>query len=375
MINQPQPDAMPFAPDWASPPGDTILDLIEEREWTQVQLAGRLGTSTKYVNQLIKGSVALTENRAMGLSNVLGASVEFWLKREAQYKARLALLEANEGHKKMIAWLESFPLKELMDAGVIAKRRITATIKPLLVGELLQFFGVASPKEWEDIYGRMALSFRRSRPEQSDTKAISVWLRQGEQKAERTIGPRYDEAKFKQALIEIRALTTLPQLEFQSRLTRLLHDAGVVLVLVPAIPRTHVSGVARWLNPHRPLIQLSLYGKRNDRFWFTLAHEMAHIFLHGKTKTEVFLDDPSRDRASVKEEWEANTWARDFLIPPKDALLLPQLKTTKAVCRFAQSVGIHPGIVVGRLQFDGFIKPSWMNDLKVSFALNDSAIG
>ena len=26
-----------FAPDWASPPGDTIADLIEERGWTQAE--------------------------------------------------------------------------------------------------------------------------------------------------------------------------------------------------------------------------------------------------------------------------------------------------------------------------------------------------
>lgn len=33
-----------------------------------------------------------------------------------------------------------------------------------------------------------------------------------------------------------------------------------------------------------PLAQLSLYGKSNDRFWFTLFHETAHILLHGKEK-------------------------------------------------------------------------------------------
>jgi hypothetical protein len=31
----------PFTPDWVSPPGDTIADLLEERDWTQVQFAER----------------------------------------------------------------------------------------------------------------------------------------------------------------------------------------------------------------------------------------------------------------------------------------------------------------------------------------------
>jgi HTH-type transcriptional regulator / antitoxin HigA len=28
-----------FTPDWVSPPGDTIADILEERDWTQAQLA------------------------------------------------------------------------------------------------------------------------------------------------------------------------------------------------------------------------------------------------------------------------------------------------------------------------------------------------
>ena len=56
----------PFTLDWVSPPGDTILDLIDERGWTQADLATRLGFSHKHVNQLVKGKVPLTEgNRSL----------------------------------------------------------------------------------------------------------------------------------------------------------------------------------------------------------------------------------------------------------------------------------------------------------------------
>lgn len=37
-----------FTPDWISPPGETIADLIEEREWNQLDLASRLGSSKKH---------------------------------------------------------------------------------------------------------------------------------------------------------------------------------------------------------------------------------------------------------------------------------------------------------------------------------------
>jgi HTH-type transcriptional regulator/antitoxin HigA len=143
--------------------------------------------------------------------------------------------------------------------------------------------------------------------------------------------------------------------------------------MLPAIPKAHVSGVARWLNPHRPLIQLSLYGKTNDKFWFTLFHEAAHILLHAKEKKSVYLDDPNKTTADSAEEREANDWAGDFLIPKSRIHELAYLRSKAEVREFAEQIGIHPGIVVGRLQHDGLIDPSWMNDLRVSFRFEEPA--
>ncbi|HPQ94625.1 MAG: ImmA/IrrE family metallo-endopeptidase [Thiothrix sp.] len=359
---------VPFAPDWVSPPGDTILDLMNGREWTQAELAERLGFSLKHVNQLIKGKVALTEDAAIRLQSVLGSSVEFWLKREAQYRERAAMLEAQQRHAGMIGWLDQLPVKDLMKLGVIENRRIDANSKPRLVTEMLAFFGVATPEQWQSHYGSMEVCFRRSRAEQSDIGAISAWLRMGEQTAEKLDGPYYDESRFKAALQEIRALTILSPQEFQPRLMQSLHQAGVALVLVPALPGAGVSGVARWLNAHRPLIQLSLYGKSNDRFWFTLFHEVAHILLHGKEKKAVFLDDPGNGESDSPQEKEANAWARDFLIPRDRASMLEEMPKTKVMVKaLAAELGIHSGIVVGRLQYEGLIPMKWMNDLKDSF--------
>lgn len=363
-----------FSPDWVSPPGDTILDFLEERDWTQQQLADRLGYSLKHVNQLIKAKVPLTEDAAIRLQNVLGASVGFWLTREAQYRERVALLNAAERQIAMVPWLERFPIKEMMDAGALGKRRLDAKSKPQLVGELLGFYGVASPDQWETQYECMQLSFRRSREDQADVAAISAWLRMGEKVAEKLDGPPYDETRFKAALAEIRGLTNLQPHEFQPRMQQLLHEAGVAFVLVPALPRAHVSGVARWLNAHKPLIQLSLYGKQNDKFWFSFFHEAAHILLHGRQKKSVFLDDPAKSGSLSKEEVEANAWARDFLIPAKLAAAMASLPKTKvAVTEFARSIGVHPAIVVGRMQHDRLLDVTWLNDLKVSFEFKAKA--
>ena len=360
----------PFAPDWVLAPGESVLDLAEERGWTQGELAQRLGYSEKHISQLINGKVPITVDAAQRLERVLGSSMDFWLKLEANYQKHKARLEATERHACWISWLDELPVKELMSSGAIAKARIDAKNKPSIVESCLRFFGVASPEEWRGHYGGMQVAFRRSRDEQSDVGAISAWLRLGEQVAEKLDGPKYDKARFENALSEIRGLTCTAPEFFEPRMRELLRDAGVLLALVPAIPRAHVSGVARWLNPTRPLIQLSLYGKTNDKFWFTFFHEAAHILLHAdskEAKKSIFLDDPNANHSPDPREQEANQWAGNVLIPQAYSRALGTLRTKEAVRAFATSLGIHPGIVVGRLQHDHIIDPSWMNDLKLSF--------
>jgi HTH-type transcriptional regulator/antitoxin HigA len=80
---------LPFTPDWISPPGDTIADLIGERDWTQPQLAERLGCTTKHISQLINGKVPISEQTALKLERVLGSTTAFWLSREAHYRSSI----------------------------------------------------------------------------------------------------------------------------------------------------------------------------------------------------------------------------------------------------------------------------------------------
>ena len=366
----------PFAPDWASPPGDSILDIVEERGWTQSELAQRLGYTEKHVSQLINGKVSLSVDAALRLERVLGSTADFWLAREANYQRHKARLDAAHKHAAWASWLDELPIRDLMSCRAIPKRRMDAKAKPDVVDACLRFFGVASPDEWQRHYGGMQVAFRRSRAEQSDLGAISAWLRLGEQKAEKLDGPKYDRARFEKALSEIRSLTGEPPEVFEPKMRQCLRAAGVLLVLVPAIPRAHVSGVARWLSPTRPLIQLSLYGKTNDKFWFTFFHEAAHILLHANNQEEkksVFLDDPNAAHSDDPREREANQWAGNWLIPPQYAQTLTRLRTKAAVVEFARRINVHPGIVVGRLQHDGRIALSWMNDLKESVSFESAS--
>lgn len=75
-------------------PGETIAEVLEERNLTQVDLVARSGFTTAYVSKVIAGKKDISSNFAMALEYALGVPKSFWLNLQANYEAEL--LELNE---------------------------------------------------------------------------------------------------------------------------------------------------------------------------------------------------------------------------------------------------------------------------------------
>ncbi len=208
------------------------------------------------------------------------------------------------------------------------------------------------------------VSFRKSHVFQSQPDALASWLRRGELEAQKIVCKPFNENQFRNALSQIRALTTQPPEMFQPETVRLCAESGVAVTFVPELPQIRVNGATWWLNPQKAVIQLSLRYKSDDQLWFSFFHEASHILLHGKK--EVFIEG---DGKNSKED-EADKFASDFLIPPKQYREFIQSgRCSRAVIqRFATDIGIAPGIVVGRLQHDHKISYSFCNALRKRFA-------
>jgi len=74
--------------DWVSPTGDTIKDILEEQHKNVVWLCTHINLDMKQTEKLLNGEFALPDDVAIQLSKVLGSSVEFWIMRDARYRAR-----------------------------------------------------------------------------------------------------------------------------------------------------------------------------------------------------------------------------------------------------------------------------------------------
>jgi addiction module HigA family antidote len=346
-----------YEPTEVSPPGATLRELLEDRGLTQSDFATRMGRPQKTISEIINGKAAITPETALELELVLSVPASFWNARERDYRAFLARQAQEERLELQLEWLRNFPVAGLAKAGWIGRHRD----KKRQLKELLQFFGVASPEQWQNVFSTCEVAFRRSKAFSSDRCSLSAWLRCGVLTAEQTHCEIYARARFVSAVAQIRSLTMEPPEVFVPATKELCAAAGVVVAFVPQLPKARVSGATRWLNADKALIQLSLRYKTDDQLWFTFFHEAAHIVLHGKRL--IFLDV---DGSEGDLEDEANSWAADVLIPKGEYEEFAELAThsKNRIREFARSVGIAPGIVVGRLQHDGILPHNHCNDLK-----------
>ena len=194
-----------FEPDFVSPPGESLEDILEEQGMTQAELSERTGLARKTVNEIIKGKAPITPDTALQLERVFDVPASFWNSRESEYREALARQQESERLQEDVQWLRGFPVPTMAKLGWID--RVSDKVGQLR--ELLGFFGVASPERWEAIWldHEAKVAFRKSLAFASAPKHMAAWLRRGEVKALEMQCEPYEEKKFRKALETIRGLT------------------------------------------------------------------------------------------------------------------------------------------------------------------------
>lgn len=348
-----------FVPQWTSPPGATIVDVMAARQISRDDLARHLGAPPALVDGLLAGREPITLGLARGLADVLGGSPAFWMTRDQQYRDDVARLR-DAG----LPWLLELPLLDMERFGWIP-----ADPPPgFEVEAVLRYFAVPSVSAWRARYAAVveAAAYRTSPSFESTPGALAAWLRQGERLAEAIACAPWDAEALRRTLPELRELTRLRDPErFLPKLQATAARCGVAVVVLQAPSRCRASGAVRWLSDDKALILLSARHLTDDHFWFTLFHEVGHLLLHRETRLFLDEDDAAAGTAGASMEDEANDFAEALLIPPqhRDALARVRLETFEVV-RLAKTVGVAPGILVAQLQRMGRLPKRHLNRLK-----------
>ena len=340
----------------ATPPGVTIKEQLDDRGMSQKEFAARMDMSEKHISKLINGDVQLTPETAVRLEMVLGIPAKFWNNLEAIYREKIVKADAENAMDADVEMAKQFPYSEMVKFGWVpetrdAKEKVVFLRKYF---EIVELSLLGSDKITRIACRRLAVT------EKSDL-ALMAWAQEAKIKARDIKMAPINIKGLIAAIPEIRKMTVLKPKDFCPKIKKRLADCGIALVFLPHLKGSFLQG-ASFMDGNKIVVGLTARGKDADKFWFSLFHEMAHIALG-------HVGQPNG--TSEEDEEAANRWSGDILITSEDFEVFRRNRdySERSVIQFAKAQGIAPGIVVGRMQREGMIKYSMLNNLKEKYEI------
>lgn len=350
-------------------PGYYVKDMIEDLDITQDELSKRLDVTSKYMSDFINGKSKLSEDMALKLSKVFGTSIELWLNLNKKYIEKKIQITKMETIDKESELSQKIDYSFFVKLGLVSKQRNRAD----KVEELQRYFKIASLK----VLARpdFLVQYKSAI---SDIKEVNIinanaWVQTAINIGREIETNPFSEIKLKNYIDEIRDMTVKEPEDFIDRLNEIMNDCGVALVFMPHLKNCGVNGAVKWLND-KVILAINDRSKYADFFWFALFHEIGHVFQ--KRKKLLIISDEKNYEYENNElmntlEKDANLFAQEILISSSkyNDFINKNRVYSSDIVKFAKSINIHPGIVVGRLQREGILKFNQCNELKVKFEI------
>ncbi len=339
-------------------PGRIILRELEARGWNQQDLATIMGRPEQMISEIIRTKKQITPETARQLAKAFGTTPDFWLNLEMQYQLHQTNIESKETEiERRSKLFNQAPISEMTRRGWLHPSKSIDEQEQ----EYCRFFQVPSINTQPQVAFRPRVSEDRG----PESRAIVAWVKRVEQLAAEQQVSSFLVDAFPQFITRLLDFTNNET--DLTKIPSLFLENGLHFVIVPHLSKTYLDGAALWVNDH-PVVALSMRYDRIDAFWFTVLHELAHIFLqHKQTHVDQLFDHGKQETG--KEENEANQQARKWLLPEDEFHEYIELNRPRysrvSIERFAVEQKRHPGIVIGQLMHKGELKYSYLREYLV----------
>jgi HTH-type transcriptional regulator/antitoxin HigA len=335
------------------PPGRFITDRLEHRNWNQEELATVLGITPTHLSQVMKGESPLTYDMAQRLGATFDTSAQFWTNlylNYAQWKD-----EENPGLTETeirSSIYERMPVKDMVKKKWLKPSK---TVKDLEKQALTYWDIKKLDFTFIDEKFTPCLNRKSEAYNQFNASYAATWYRKAQLVAKEYKVPAYSEAKLSTLASALHSFT--PDEANIPEFINGLNACGVKFFVLPHLEKTYLDGAA-FMDGKHPVVVYTARYKRIDNFWFTVAHEIAHVLKHLGPNCPFVLDDLKRgdvDRLEKEANQLASKWLKhveaiDWIKENTRAYL-----TQTAVLDCAEAVGIHPSIIIGALSHAGTI--------------------
>ncbi|MGB7984824.1 MAG: HigA family addiction module antitoxin [Terracidiphilus sp.] len=331
---------------WIKHPGFYIKEELDERGWSQRDLAFILGVPEQAVNMIISGKRGISPDMARALGDAFDVHPDLFANLQMNFDMAQAK-QPKPGVSLLGKMHVNYPVREMVNRGWLVNAEAE-----MINQQLARFFEVQSTAQVP--YMAHAAKKRNLYEEREIPPAQLAWLFRVRQIAKSISVPKYSEGRLREAVETMRGLTVAPE---QTRdVPRLLSECGVRFIIVEKLPNSKIDGVCFWLNEHSPVIGMSIQRDTIDNFWFVLRHELEHVLRkHGRKVEMIDGDLDKRDDAlETEEEKVANVAARDFCVGTEkfESFMIRKkpFYYERDMIAYSRIVNRHPGIVVGQMQ-------------------------
>lgn len=326
-------------------PGETIKELLEEKNMTQEELAIRTEYSAKHVSEVISGKKDISSKFANALEYVFGIPTEFWINLQGNYDKELLELKKINNIKE-----EEFNvLTELKD--IVKYCETTGIIKKWLNKSLT----LLSMRKFLNVNNLMSIpnlplqqvSFRGSKKIKVNINVLYAWKKICEYLTDKiVIKNKFEKENLIKKYEEIKSTMFLEPNEMLIELKKIFSECGIAFEIVHNFAGAPVQG---YIQKRKDKIVLCMTIRKSfsDIFWFTLFHEIGHLLNDDFSNQYI-------DYSFIESEIEkkADSFARNILI--NDDSYKDFIKNGKfdidTISKFAKSQNVKPGIVIGRIQ-------------------------
>lgn len=328
-------------------PGETIKELLEEKEMAQEELAIRTGYSAKHISEVISGKKNISSKFANSLEYVFGIPTQFWINLQGIYDKEVLELEKINNIKE-----EEFSiLNELKD---IVKYCETTKIiesglnKSLTLLSMRKFLNVNNLTSIPNL-PLQQVAFRGSKKLKININVLYAWKKICEYLTDEiNVVNEFDKELLKTKYQDLKNTMFLEPNKMIDELKKIFLECGIAFEVVYNFAGAPVQG---YIQKRKGKVSLCMTIRQSfsDIFWFTLFHEIGHL-MNDDFNTQYI--DYSFSESEIEKR--ADIFARNTLIDDNDYQEF--IKNGKfdigSISEFAKMQSVKPGIVIGRIQND-----------------------
>lgn len=329
-------------------PGETLNDVLEDRDISQTELARRTGISESHISNVISGKKDISVSFAKVLEYALNIDSSFWINLQANYDRENAEFDEinniTEEEINLLTPLKAIT-KHLRELGYIDK----TSDKSCLVLELRKWMRISNLKNIPTL--PFCGAFRVSNRYNVDLYVLCAWLTLCERQTSKIhLRETLNIKRLKESIPAIKSLMLNNSKNIQQELQNIFAECGIAFSIEKNFTGAPVQGYIKKNTDGTLALSMTIRGSFADIFWFTLFHEIGHI-IHKDFGAKSFIDYNSN---SDEAETLADEFARSMLINQEAYVLFLRQNdfSLEAINHFAESQCIPSYIVIGRLQKD-----------------------